>query len=74
MGTTANLVKSTMGIRCSTNTANGAKASTTLYSIIETAKANGLMPFDYLNLLFTELPKRNEDDDITDLLPWKINL
>ncbi|MFT5815234.1 MAG: transposase [Psychroserpens sp.] len=30
------------------NTANGAKASAMLYSIIETAKANGLTPFDYI--------------------------
>jgi len=32
------------------NTENGASAA--LYSIIETAKANGLIPFDYLKLLF----------------------
>ncbi len=54
------------------NTAKGAQASATLYSIIETAKANGLVPFDYLNTLFTELPKRKPEDDISDLLPWKI--
>ena len=54
------------------NTANGAQASATLYSIIETAKANGLVPFDYLNRLFTELPKRKPEDDLTDLLPWEI--
>ena len=54
------------------NTANGAQASATLYSIIETAKANGLVPFDYLNHLFTELPKRKSTDDMTDLLPWAI--
>ncbi|MCP4300039.1 MAG: IS66 family transposase, partial [Gammaproteobacteria bacterium] len=30
------------------NTANGAKASAMLYSIIETAKASGLVPYDYL--------------------------
>ncbi len=29
------------------NTANGAQASAILYSLIETAKANGLTPFDY---------------------------
>jgi hypothetical protein len=29
-------------------TGNGANASAVLYSIIETAKANGLIPFDYL--------------------------
>jgi len=54
------------------NTARGAQASAILYSIIETAKANNLMPFDYLNLLFTELPKRGPEKDISDLLPWNI--
>lgn len=54
------------------NTASGARASATLYSIIETAKANGLVPFDYLNLLFEELPKRNSGHDLADLLPWEI--
>ena len=39
------------------NTANGAKASTILYSLIETAKANGLIPFDYLKILLDEIPK-----------------
>ena len=52
------------------NTTRGAQASATLYSIIETAKANGLVPFDYLNTLFTELPKKKLDDDLADLLPW----
>jgi len=30
------------------------------------------MPFDYLTMLFTELPKRQSTDDLTDLLPWSI--
>ncbi len=37
------------------NTANGAKVSATLYSLIETAKANGLTPFDYTKHLLDEL-------------------
>lgn len=36
-------------------TENGAKASAVLYSIIETAKANGLTPFDYLMHLLEQL-------------------
>lgn len=55
------------------NTGNGANASATLYSIIETAKANGLVPFDYLNTLFTELPKRKPEEDLNDLLPWELS-
>ena len=35
----------------------GVKASANLYSLIETAKANGLEPYAYLRHLFTELPK-----------------
>ena len=32
----------------------GVKASANLYSIIETAKANGLEPYAYLRHIFTE--------------------
>lgn len=49
-------------------TVSGANASAVLYSLIETAKANGLMPFDYLNGLLEELPKNPGDMDA--LLPW----
>jgi len=50
------------------NTSNGAKASAILYSLTETAKANGLVPFDYLRYLFQELSKKPED--IESLMPW----
>ncbi|VAW59560.1 Mobile element protein [hydrothermal vent metagenome] len=52
------------------NTAKGAQASAILYSIIETAKANGLIPFDYLKHLFEQLPNKLEDIDY--LLPWNM--
>ena len=39
------------------NSASGANASAVLYSVIETAKANGLTPFNYLIHLLEELPK-----------------
>lgn len=54
------------------NTGNGAKSSATLYSVIETAKANGLIPYDYLVTLFEALPKRESTDCIDDLLPWNV--
>jgi len=38
------------------NTPRGAKASATIYSIVETAKENGLNPFAYLQYLFEQLP------------------
>lgn len=56
------------------NTGNGAKSSAILYSLIETAKANGLIPYDYLVRLFEELPRRKENDGIDDLLPWNTKL
>jgi transposase len=54
------------------NTASGANASAILYSLIETAKANGLTPFNYLNLLLEELPK--QADDLDYLMPWNVEL
>ncbi len=41
--------------------------------MVETAKANNLRVFDYINLLLTELPKHKNDKDrsfIDDLMPW----
>lgn len=40
----------------------GAKASEVIYSIIETAKANGKEPYHYLKMLFEELPKTKPED------------
>lgn len=55
------------------DTINGAKASALVYSIVETAKANGLNPFRYLEFLLTEMMEHEEDTDygvLDDLLPW----
>ncbi len=49
----------------------GAKASTSLYSLIETAKANGVEPYRYLRTVFTELSKANSLEDIEALLPFE---
>lgn len=51
----------------------GATASATVYSVVETAKANGLNPYKYLHLLLTVLPKIQfqKDMELLDtLLPW----
>ena len=51
----------------------GAQASAVIYSIVETAKANNLKPYEYLKHLLTEVPKHMEDTDLAfldDLLPW----
>ena len=51
----------------------GVRASANLYSLIETAKANGLEPYAYLRYLFTELPKAETLEAIEALLPGTIN-
>jgi transposase len=51
----------------------GVKASANLYSLIETAKANGLNDYAYLKWVFAELPATNPDD-IDKLLPWRVDL
>jgi transposase len=55
------------------DTVNGAKASANLYSLIETAKANGLEPYAYLRYVFTELPKAETVDAIEALLPYHVD-
>src|SRR5690554_635791 len=55
------------------DTVSGAHASARLYSIIETAKANGLEPYQYLKHLFTELPKAKDEVEVQKLLPWQID-
>ena len=54
------------------NTPRGAKASAVIYSIVETAKENGLDPFRYLVYLFERLPNIDlKDPQALDLLlPW----
>ncbi len=46
--------------------------SANLYSLIETAKANGLEPYAYLRHVFTELPKAQTVEAIEALLPGNI--
>jgi len=52
----------------------GADAIANWYSIIETAKLNGLEPYYYLKYLFTLLPIYQRDArNIEELLPWNVN-
>lgn len=51
----------------------GAHASAAWYSIVETAKANGLAPYHYLRWLLTELPHYQQQGLALDaLLPWNV--
>lgn len=54
------------------DTPAGAHASARLYSLVETAKAAGLDPFDYLKRVFTALPQATTLADVEALLPWNI--
>jgi len=49
---------------------DGANASANLYSLVETAKANGLEPNAYLHNVLTELPAAKTVEDIERLLPF----
>ncbi len=59
------------------HTIHGAKSSEIIYSIVETAKANNLKPFDYVEYLLEEIPKHMDDKArsfLKDLLPWSEKL
>jgi transposase len=59
------------------DTIHGAKSSAIIYSIVETAKANNLKPFDYVEYLLEEILKHMDDRDcsfLEDLLPWSEKL
>lgn len=52
---------------------HGAKASAMIYSLVETAKANNLNTYKYLEMLLTVIPNHMNDtnlDFIEALLPW----
>ena len=51
------------------NSVKGATSSSIVYSIIETAKANGLLPFEYLKFLLETVPSTS-GRNLDALLPW----
>ena len=58
------------------NTPKGARSSAVIYSVVETAKENGLNPFAYLTYLFGQLPNLDTMNPalLDDLLPWSANV
>ena len=55
------------------DTQAGANASVIVFTVLETAKANGLNPEAYLNHLLSVLPERFAADplaSVDDLMPW----
>ena len=55
------------------NTPRGARASAILYSLVESAKANDLEPYQYLRYLFTKLPACSTHKDRKKLLPNRLS-
>ena len=51
----------------------GAIGSANLYSLIETAKANGKEPYHYLSWLFERLPNV-KPDQMESLMPWNVSI
>lgn len=54
------------------NSVAGANASANLYSLVETAKANGHEPYGYIKQVLTELPAAQTLEDIDALLPFNL--
>jgi transposase len=50
----------------------GAESSCGMFTLIESAKQNGLVPFDYLMALFEKSPLASTQEDWEKLLPWNI--
>jgi transposase len=48
---------------------HGAQASASIFSLIETAKANRLKPYEYFRFLLDKLPYAESEDDFKKLLP-----
>jgi len=51
---------------------DGAESSCGMYSLIETAKQNGLIPYNYLTVLFEKAPFAITSEDWEKLPPWNI--
>lgn len=57
------------------NSINGAKASGAAYSIIESAKMNGLKPYDYIEYILTKMTEdKLEEDLFEEIMPWSEKL
>jgi transposase len=54
------------------DTVNGAKASASLYTLVQTCRANEIEPYAYLRRLFAELPAAETVEQFEALLPWNL--
>ena len=56
------------------DTPQGARASATCYSLIETAKANNLEPSAYIEHVLTHIAEADTLEKLEQLLPWNTAL
>ena len=59
------------------DTPKGAFTSAVIYSLVETAKANGLKPYIYFQYLLSRMPNldfKNNPEKLESLLPWSADL
>ena len=55
------------------DTPAGANASAIIYSLVETAKANGVEPYAWLRHALEHLPAAQTADEMEKLLPWNLH-
>lgn len=56
------------------DTVDGAHTNAIMYSLVATAKANGIDPYEYLVELYTKVPNLKSSDELKALMPWNIKL
>ena len=59
------------------DTVKGAESSAIVYSLVETAKANGVEPYDYLLYVLSALPyfgKSVPHEKLETLMPWSVEI
>jgi hypothetical protein len=56
------------------DTPAGAHASAVIYSLVQTAKANGLEPYTWLRRVLRDLPAAKTVAEVEALLPWNLRL
>jgi hypothetical protein len=54
------------------DTRRGARASATVYSLIETAEANDIEPYDYLQYILKHIATADNVEKLEALLPWNM--
>ncbi|MFZ2217175.1 MAG: IS66 family transposase [Rhodoferax sp.] len=56
------------------DTPAGAHASAVIYSLVQTAKANGLEPYAWLRHVLRDLPAAKTVEEVEALLPWNLRI